>query len=64
MKSPPTIVIDLVEWSPPLFRVVSVDVETISESNHKPGEVLTATDLDYIMDFFGDLGVQVSYPKA
>ena len=63
MESPPTVVIELVQWSPPLFRVVSVDTEIISESNLKPGEVLTDTDLDYIMDVFGEFGVLVNYPK-
>ena len=63
MESPPTIIIELIDWSPPLFKVVSVDRRLIDESNLKVGEELTDTDLDYLMDIFGEYGVEVRYPK-
>jgi hypothetical protein len=63
METPPTVIIELCEWSPPLFRVLYVDERIISNSNLKAGEILTDTDLDYIMDIFGEFGVQVNYPK-
>ena len=64
MVSPPTIVLELHQWSPPLYRVIAVDGNLISEDNLKVDEILTDTDLDYIMDAFGDFGVEVKYPKA
>ena len=63
METPPTVIIELYEWSPPLFRVLHVDERIISKSNLKAGEILTDTDLDHIMDIFGEFGVQVNYPK-
>ena len=63
MVSPPTIVLELHQWSPPLYRVIAVDGTLISEDNVKVDEILTDTDLDYIMDAFGDFGVEVKYPK-
>ena len=63
MDSPPTIVLELHQWSPPLYRVMAVDGNLISEDNLKVDELLTDKDLDYIMDAFGDFGVEVKYPK-
>ena len=63
MDSPPTIVLELQQWSPPLYRVMAVGGNLISENNLKVDEILTDTDLDYIMDVFGDFGVEVKYPK-
>ena len=63
MDSPPTIVLELHQWSPPLYRVMAVDGNLISENNLKVDEILTDTDLDYIMDVFGDFGVEVKYQK-
>ena len=63
MDSPPTIVLELHQWSPPLYRVMAVDGNLISENNLKVDEILTDTDLDYIMDVLGDFGVEVKYPK-
>jgi hypothetical protein len=63
MDSPPTIVIELTQWSPPLFKVVSVDQNLISESNLTIGEQLTDADLDYLMDVFSDYGVEIRYPR-
>jgi hypothetical protein len=62
MDSPPTVVLELHQWSPPLYRVIAVDGNLISEENLSVGELLTDTDLDYIMDVFGDFGVEVRYP--
>ena len=64
MDSPPTIVLELHQWYPLLYRVVAVDANLISEDNLKVYELLTDKDLDYIMDAFGDFGVEVKYPKA
>ena len=44
-------------------EVVAVDGNLISEDNLKVDELLTDKDLDYIMDAFGDFGVEVKYPK-
>ena len=63
MDSPPTIVLELHQWSPPLYRVMAVDGNLISEDNLKVDELLTDKDLDYIMDAFGAFGVEVKYPK-
>ena len=63
MDSPPTIVLELHQWSPLLYRVVAVDANLISEDNLKVDELLTDKDLDYIMDVFGDFGVEVKYPR-
>jgi hypothetical protein len=63
MDSPPTIVLELHQWSPPLYRVVAVDGNLISEENLKVDEILTDKDLDYILDVFGDFGVEVKYPR-
>jgi hypothetical protein len=62
MDLPPTIVLELTQWSPPLFRVISVDRNVISESNLTIGEQLTDTDLDYIMDILSGYGVEIRYP--
>lgn len=63
MDSPPTIVLELYQWTPPLYRVIAVDGNLISEDNLKVGELLTDADLDYIMDVFSDFGVEVKYPN-
>ena len=63
MDSPPTIILELHQWSPPLYRVVAVDGSLISEDNLKVDELLTDKDLDYIMDAFSDFGVEVKYRK-
>ena len=63
MKTPPTVLLELVETSPPTFRVTYVDEQLISNENLQVGELLTDTDVDFLFEAYGDFGVEVRYPK-
>jgi len=63
MKAPPTVVLELVETSPPRFKVVAVDERLIGEDNLTVGELLSDSDVDFLFEAYGDFGVEVRYPS-
>jgi hypothetical protein len=63
MKTPPTVLLELVEMSPPMFRVTYVDARLISNDKLQVGELLTDTDVDFLFKAYGDFSVEVRYPK-
>lgn len=63
MKVPPIVVIEFVEASTPLFRVIRVDQNLISEGNITVGELLSDSDIDFLLELWGDHAVEVKYPK-
>lgn len=62
MKAPPTVVLELVETSPPLFRVLTVDAGLITKDNLTVGELLNESAVDFLFESYGDYGVEVRYP--
>jgi hypothetical protein len=62
MKAPPTVVLELVETSPPRFRVIAVDERLICEDNLTVGELLSDSDVDFLFEAYGQYGVEVRYP--
>lgn len=44
MKAPPNVVLELVETSPPCFKVVAADESLINEDNLKVGDLLSDCD--------------------
>lgn len=61
MKAPPTVVLELVETSPPLFKVIAVDERLISDDNLTVGELLDESAVDFLFEAYGDYGVEVRY---
>lgn len=62
MKAPPTVVLELVETSPPLFKVLTVDAGLITKDNLTVGELLNESAVDFLFEAYGDYGVEVRYP--
>jgi hypothetical protein len=63
MKTPPTVLLELVETSPPMFRVIYVDEQLINNDHLQVGELLTDTEVDFLFEAYGDISVEVQYPK-
>jgi len=61
MKAPPTVVLELVETSPPRFKVIAVDERLISEDSLSVGELLSDTDLDFLFENYRSSAIEVRY---
>lgn len=63
MKAPPTVVLELVETSPPRFKVIAVDERLISEDNLTVGELISDSELDFLFENYQDSAIEVRYLK-
>ena len=57
------VLLELVETSPPRFRVIRVDKRLIGNGNLQVGELLTDADVDFLIEVYGDLRVEIRYPN-